>query len=65
MDLHLGDHEPDGFEIIKYLQTRSVERIALVTADTRDMLAEQAAEAGVTLLRKPVKPASLKAFLSG
>lgn len=65
VDLHLGDHEPDGFEIIKYLQTRSVERIALVTADTRDMLAEQAAEAGVTLLRKPVKPASLKAFLSG
>jgi len=65
VDLHLGDHEPDGFAVIKHLQAQGVGRIALVTADTRDQLAEQAKEAGVTLLRKPVKPASLKAFLSG
>ena len=65
IDLHLGDHEPDGFAVIAYLKEQGVERIALVTADTRDNLSDLVDRAGVTLLRKPVKPANLKAFLSG
>lgn len=65
VDLHLGDAKPDGFAVIACLRERGIERIALVTADTRDSLENLATEAGATLLRKPVKPASLKAFLSG
>ena len=65
VDLHLGDHQPDGFAVIAYLKEQGVDRIALVTADTRDSLSDLVEQAGVTLLRKPVKPANLKAFLSG
>ena len=63
IDLHLGEG-PDGFEVIGRLRRRGVRRIALVTADTRDGLKEQATAAGAVLLPKPIKPAALKAFLS-
>ena len=63
IDLHLG-HGADGFAVIDHLRPRGVRRIALVTADTRDGLKEQAAAAGAVLLPKPIKPAALKAFLS-
>ena len=63
IDLHLGEG-PDGFEVIGRLRPRGVRRIALVTADTRDGLKEQATAAGAELLPKPIKPATLKAFLS-
>ena len=63
VDLHLGEG-PDGFAVIDRLRPRGVRRIALVTADTRDGLNEQATAAGAVLLPKPIKPAALKAFLS-
>jgi Na+/proline symporter/CheY-like chemotaxis protein len=63
VDLHLGEG-PDGFAVIDRLRPHGVRRIALVTADTRDGLKEQAAAAGAVLLPKPIKPAALKAFLS-
>ena len=63
VDLHLGEG-PDGFAVIDRLRPRGVRRIALVTADTRDGLKEQATAAGAVLLPKPIKPATLKAFLS-
>lgn len=64
VDLHLGDG-PDGLDVIARLRARGVRRIALVSADTREGLKDQAAAAGAVLLAKPVKPAALKAFLSG
>lgn len=63
VDLHLGDG-PEGFALIDWLRPLGVRRIALVTADTRDGLNEQATAAGAILLPKPIKPAALKAFLS-
>ncbi|WP_292076739.1 hybrid sensor histidine kinase/response regulator, partial [Brevundimonas sp. UBA7838] len=63
VDLHLGDG-PEGFAVIDWLRPQGVRRIALVTADTRDGLNEQATAAGAVLLPKPIKPAALKAFLS-
>ena len=63
VDLHLGDG-PEGFAVIDWLRPLGVRRIALVTADTRDGLNEQAAAAGAVLLPKPIRPAALKAFLS-
>ena len=63
VDLHLGE-ESEGFAVIDWLRPRGVRRIALVTADTRDGLNEQATAAGAVLLPKPIKPAALKAFLS-
>lgn len=63
VDLHLGEG-PDGFAVIDRLRPLGVRRIALVTADTRDGLKEQATAAGAVLLPKPIKPAALKAFLS-
>ncbi|GAW41580.1 Virulence sensor protein BvgS precursor [Brevundimonas sp. SH203] len=63
VDLHLGDG-PEGFAVIDGLRAQGVRRIALVTANTRDGLNEQATAAGAVLLPKPIKPAALKAFLS-
>ena len=64
VDLHLGDGE-DGISVVNSLKAKGVPRIALVTADTREGLKLMAAKAGATLLPKPVKPAAMKAFLSG
>ena len=65
VDLHLGDGEMDGLDLIGHLKQRGIRRIALVTAATQDRLGAQAAELGAVLLPKPVKPAALKAFLNG
>ena len=64
VDLHLGDGA-DGLTVVDALRARGLRRIALVTADTREGLKETATAAGAVLLPKPVKPAALKAFLSG
>lgn len=65
VDLHLDIGQPDGLSVVRMLRQRGVKRIALMTASSQEKLAEQAADAGATLMAKPVKPASLKAFLSG
>jgi len=60
-DYHLSDNE-DGLLLLREL---SVGRAgALVTADHTDEVANQVRSAGLGLLRKPVKPAALRAFLS-
>lgn len=64
VDLHLDIGQPDGLNVVRMLKARGVKRIALMTAATQEKLAEEAAEAGATLMPKPVKPANLKAFLS-
>ena len=64
IDLHLGEGA-DGLSLAQALKRHGVRRVALITADTREGLKEAAAEAGAILLPKPVKPAALKAFLSG
>lgn len=63
VDLHLGDG-PDGLEVVAALRARGLTRIALITADADDELAVRAQAAGAVLMAKPVRPASLKAFLS-
>uniref|UniRef100_UPI0026200A34 hybrid sensor histidine kinase/response regulator n=1 Tax=uncultured Brevundimonas sp. TaxID=213418 RepID=UPI0026200A34 len=65
VDLHLGENEPDGLEIIRQLKRRKVRRIALITAANHERVGAEAAEVGAVLLPKPVKPAALKAFLNG
>ena len=60
-DYHLADNE-DGLLLLCEL---SVGRAgALVTADHTDAVAHRVREAGLGLLRKPIKPAALRAFLS-
>jgi Na+/proline symporter/signal transduction histidine kinase len=64
VDLHLGDGA-DGLSVVQILKSKGVGRVALVTADTREGLKDMAVAAGAILLPKPVKPAAMKAFLSG
>lgn len=63
VDLHLGEG-PDGLHVVAALKERGLARIALITADADDDLAARAQAAGAVLMAKPVRPASLKAFLS-
>lgn len=65
VDLHLEPGEPDGLYIVRHLKQRGVKRIALITASQQENLREEAKDAGAILMPKPVKPASLKAFLNG
>lgn len=60
-DYHLGTEE-NGLSLLKRL-TRGLPA-ALITADHSEELAQQVREAGFTLLRKPLKPAALRAFLA-
>jgi Na+/proline symporter/signal transduction histidine kinase/CheY-like chemotaxis protein len=65
VDYHLHDRL-DGLQTLGLLR-QSSERVlpgALLTADGRDELKKAAREQGWRLLTKPVKPASLRAFLS-
>ncbi len=64
-DYHLADGV-DGLALLSLLANRGDQPLpgALVTADHSDMLAERVRAAGFTLLRKPIKPAALRAFLS-
>ncbi|MEO6104350.1 MAG: ATP-binding protein, partial [Pseudoxanthomonas sp.] len=65
VDYHLHDRL-DGLETLAVLRAASVTPIAgaLLTADGRDELKQLAREVGYHLLTKPVKPASLRAFLA-
>jgi len=64
-DYRLSDGDPDGLELLVELCGASNPAIpgALVTADHSPKLAERAREHGFPLLRKPVKPAALRALL--
>lgn len=65
VDYHLHDRL-DGLETLALLRETSAQRLpgVLLTADGRDELKKAAREQGWRLLTKPVKPASLRAFLS-
>ena len=65
VDYHLHDRL-DGLETLAALRAASPTPIAgaLLTADGRDELKQRARELGYHLLTKPVKPASLRAFLA-
>jgi DNA-binding response OmpR family regulator len=65
VDYHLHDRL-DGLETLAALRAASATPIAgaLLTADGRDELKQRARELGYHLLTKPVKPASLRAFLA-
>lgn len=65
VDYHLHDRL-DGLDTLDALRAASDAPIAgaLLTADGRDSLKREARERGYRLLTKPVKPASLRAFLS-
>jgi CheY-like chemotaxis protein len=60
-DYHLADDE-DGLDLLLTLLPGRVG--ALVTADHSDETAQAVRAAGLGLLRKPVKPAALRAFLT-
>jgi len=63
VDLHLGGG-PDGRFVVETLKARGVGHLALISADTDEALPARAAAVGAVLMPKPVKPATLKAFLS-
>ena len=65
VDYHLHDRL-DGLQTLDALRDASATPIAgaLLTADGRDELKQLARERGYHLLTKPVKPASLRAFLA-
>jgi CheY-like chemotaxis protein len=64
-DYRLGDGECDGLELLQSLRVGGVTPIpgALVTADHSAAVTERARELGYTVLRKPIKPAALRALL--
>jgi len=64
-DYRLADGDDDGLELLVELcrSGGSPPAGALVTADHSAALAERARQHGFTLLRKPVKPAALRALL--
>jgi len=65
VDYHL-DNKVTGLEIIEALRAAVGHAIpaAIVTADHSEAVAAQVREAGHTLLRKPVKPAALRALVN-
>lgn len=65
VDYHLHDRL-DGLDTLDALRAISAGPVAgaLLTADGRDELKQRARERGYRLLTKPVKPASLRAFLA-
>jgi CheY-like chemotaxis protein len=62
-DYHLHDRV-EGLDALDELRARCDAPGALVTADASDALAEDARRRGYPLLRKPVKPAALRALIS-
>jgi CheY-like chemotaxis protein len=64
-DYRLGDGEMDGLDLLQSLRRGGVEPLpgALVTADHSTEVAERARALGYPVLRKPVKPAALRALL--
>ena len=64
VDYHLHDRL-DGLEMLDALRAAGLQAPgALVTADGSDRLKQAARQRGYRVLTKPVKPASLRAFLS-
>ena len=65
VDYHL-DNKVTGLEIIEALRAAVGHAIpaAIVTADHSEAVAAQVREAGHMLLRKPVKPAALRALVN-
>jgi CheY-like chemotaxis protein len=64
-DYRLGDGEMDGLDLLESVRRGGVEPVpgALVTADHDPAVAERARSMGYPVLRKPVKPAALRALL--
>ena len=64
-DFHL-EHGVDGLALLSLLTHRNDKPLpgALITADHSEALAAKVKAAGFSLLRKPVKPAALRAFLA-
>ena len=64
-DLHLGEGRPDGLAVVETLRRHWGRTVpaALVTADREPLLRLRARAQQVELLRKPVKPAALRALL--
>jgi CheY-like chemotaxis protein len=62
-DYHLHDRV-EGLDALDELRALADVPGALITADASDTLAAQARERGYALLRKPVKPAALRALLA-
>ena len=64
VDYHLHDRL-DGLESLDILlKQASLAKGALLTADGSDALKQQAKQRGYLVFTKPVKPASLRAFLA-
>ena len=65
VDLHLG-REPDGIELLEELRTHvsAAPPAALITADGSPELKLRARQQGLSVLRKPVRPAALRALIS-
>ena len=63
-DYHI--HREDGIEVVKALRLRMGREVPamLITADRSIRVRDLAAENGIVHLRKPVKPAALRAALS-
>jgi PAS domain S-box-containing protein len=64
-DYRLGDGSCDGLELLRSLRVGGVAHLpgALVTADHGSEVGERARTLGYPVLRKPVKPAALRALL--
>jgi DNA-binding response OmpR family regulator len=64
-DHRLAESDPDGLELLQELcgAQRTASAGALITADHSAALAERARESGFPLMRKPIKPAALRALL--
>ena len=62
-DYRLGDGEIDGLELLESLLDGVDAPAALITADHTAALAERARALGYPVLRKPLKPAALRALL--
>jgi CheY-like chemotaxis protein len=62
-DYHLHG-QPAGLELLVELTRASLCPGALITADANATLAQQARSLGFQVLRKPVRPAALRALLA-
>ena len=63
MDFHLGDGV-DGLEVLNALPIRPTSRSVIITADRSPELEARIEASGLALIRKPLRPAALRALLS-
>jgi CheY-like chemotaxis protein len=66
VDYRLSKGDRDGLDLLEELSRGRAEPLAaaLITADHGSDVAERARSLGIPLMRKPVKPAALRAMLS-